>query len=267
MQRRSKSLEEIINPRRPLRRRIRGWNPRRKRMGVIRKLRPFVTRSNRERATAVIKLRNRLRLERHIYGGRFVGSSDILNPERPVLYKQEAHVFFPGTDKRVFWNALIVTARKAFWDVVGSTASKRAADMLPKKEEPFNIDELFEPASFNAWGQATSYRMRETKEETYEVFGGMTEKEYRAKLESEIIVREPPEIHESFSIDYQYEYGIGLNVVVDAEQIDRETVERMISRFFELGESEWQAETPVARERLPFEREWDAMLTIPDHQR
>ena len=236
-------------------------------MGVIRKLRPFVSRPNRERASAVIRLRNRLRLERHIYGGRFVGSSDILDPERPILYKQDAHVFFPGADKRVFWNAYIITARKAFWDAVGSMASERAAAMRPKRQEPFNIDDLFEPETFNAWGQATSYRMREKEEETYEVFDGMTERQYRAKLEKEIIASEPPQIYESFSIDDEYEYGIGLHVVVDAEQIDRETVERVIDRFTKLGEKEWKADIPVDRERLPFEREWDALMTIPVDKR
>lgn len=264
---RSKTLDEILNPSRPLRRRKRGWNPRRKRMGVIKKLRPFVTRSNRERASAVIKLRNKIRMQRHIFGGRFIGDSDIVNPDRPVLYQQEAFAYFPGTDKRVLWNAHIITVRKAFWDEVGDMASKRAAALLPKRDAPFNIDDLFEPVTFNAWGQATAYRMREREEERYDVFGGMTEREYEAELEKEIIAAEPPEIYESFFIDDEYEYGIGLKVVVDVEQIDREIVETVIDRFFTVGERDWRAETPVARERLPFEREWDALMTIPENQR
>lgn len=235
-------------------------------MGVIRKLRPFVTRSNRERASAVIRLKNRLRLQRHIYGGRFVGSLDILDPERPVLYKQDAHVFFLGTDKRVFWNAYIVTARKAFWDEVGSMASGRARQLMPKEEKAWDISDLFEPASFNAWGQATTYRMRE-RNDTYEAFGGLTRREYEAKLEKEIIAAEPPEIFESFTIDNGYEYGIGLNVVIDAELIDKETVERLIDRFLELGETAWRAESPVPRDRLPFETEMEALMTIPEDQR
>lgn len=267
MTHRPKTLEESLNPRRLYRRRKRGWNPRRKRMGVIRKLRPFVTRSNRKRASAVVKLRNKIRLQRHIFGGRFIGDSDIVNPNRPVLYQQECFAYFPGTDKRVLWNAHIITARKAFWDEVEDIASKRTAALRPQKEEPFNIDELFEPMTFNAWGQATTYRMREREEETHESFGGMTEREYSAKLEKEIIVNEPPEIYESFAVDRSYEYGIGLKVVVDAEQIDREIVELVIDRFLAIGETDWRTESPVQREKLPFETKMEAMMTIPEDQR
>ena len=261
------ALDELLNPRRPIRRRRkRKLSPHRKKMGGLWNLKPFVTRSNRERASAVIRLKNRLRLERHIYGGRFVGSSDILAPERPVLYKQDAHVFFLGTDKRVFWNAYIVTARKAFWDEVGSMASGRTRKLMPKEEKPWDIDDLFEPVSFNAWGQATAYRMRE-QNESYDELGGMTRREYEAKLEKEIIATEPPEIFESFAIDKGYEYGIGLNVVIDAELIDKETVERVIDRFLELGETDWRAEPPVPRDKLPFITNMEALMTIPEDQR
>lgn len=205
-------------------------------------------------------------MQRHIFGGRFIGDSDIVNPDRPVLYQQEAFAYFPGTDKRVLWNAHITTARKAFWDEVGSMASDRASAMLPEKEEPFDLDDLFEPVSFNAWGQATAYRMRE-RDETYAEFGGLPRREYEARLEKEIIATEPPVIHESFSIDPGYEYGIGLKAVVDAEQINREIVETVIDRFFAIGETDWRADSPVPRDRLPFEAEMDAMMTIPSEKR
>ena len=266
MKRRLKTLEELLTLRPPFHRRKRRWNTRRKGMDTIKKLRPFVTRSNRERASTVIRLKNRLRLERHIYGGRFVGSSDILDSERPALYKQDAHVFFLGTDKRVFWNAYIVTARKAFWDEVGSMASARTRKLMPKEEKPWDIDDLFEPVSSNAWGQATAYRMRE-QNESYDELGGMIRREYEAKLEKEIIATEPPEIFESFTIDNGYEYGIGLNVVIDAELIDRETVERVIDRFLELSETDWRAESPVPRDKLPFITNMEALMTIPGDQR
>ena len=266
MTRRPKTLEEILYTRRPLRRRKKGWNLRRKRMGVIRKLRSFVTRSNRKRASAVIKLKNKLRFQRHIFGGRFIGDSDIINPDRPVLYRQEASAFFPGTDKRVLWNAHIITACKAFWDEVGSLAFDRVWGVTPKEEKERDIFDDFEPVSFNAWGQATAYRMRE-RNESHEAFGGLTRREYKAKLEKEIIANEPPEIYESFTTDDAYEYGIGLKVVVDAEQIDREIVELVIDRFLAVGETDWRAESPVPRDRLPFETEMDALMTIPEDQR
>ena len=262
-----KTLEEILNPRRPLRcRRRRRLSPHRRKMGGMWNLKPFVTRSNKERAGAVIKLRNKLRMHKHLFGGRFIGDPDIVNPDRPVLYQQEALVYFPGTDKRVLWNAYIITARKAFWDEVGSMAFDRVWAMLPKEEKEQDIFSDFEPVSFNAWGQATEYRLRE-EDESYEELEGMTREEYKARLEKEIVTNEPPEIYESFAIDKSYEYGIGLKVVVDAEQIDRETVEMIIDRFLAVGETDWRSETAVPREKLPFETEMEAMMTIPPDKR
>lgn len=267
MTRRLKTLEEILNPRRPFRRRRRRrLSPHRRKMGGMWNLKPFVTRSNRERVSAVIKLRNKLRMRKHIFGGRFIGDSDIVNPDRPVLYQQEAFVYFPGTDKRVLWNAYIITARKAFWDKVGSMAFDRTRAMLPKEEKERDIFSDFEPVSFNAWGQATAYRLRE-RDESFEELGGMTQLEYEAKLEKEIIASEPPEIYESFSIDRGYEYGIGLKVVVDAEQINRETVEMVIDRFLAAGEADWRSEAAVPREKLPLETEMEALMTIPPDKR
>ena len=195
----------------------------------------------------MIKLRNKIRMRRHIFGGRFIGDSDIANPDRPVLYQQEAFAYFPGTDKRVLWNAHIITARKAFWDEVGGLAFDRVWAVTPKEEKERDIFEDFEPVSFNAWGQATAYRIRE-RNEVHDAFSGLTREEYKARLEKEIIANEPPEIYESFSTDDEYEYGIGLKVVVDAEQIDREIVELVIDRFLAAGGTDWRAEFPVPRE-------------------
>ena len=58
-----------------------------------------------------------------------------------------------------------------------------------------------------------------------------------------------------------------LNVVIDAELIDKETVERVIDRFLELGETDWRAEPPVPRDKLPFITNMEALMTIPEDQR
>ena len=54
---------------------------------------------------------------------------------------------------------------------------------------------------------------------------------------------------------------------MDAEQIDRETVEMVIDRFLAADEAGWRSEAAVPREKLPFETEMEALMTIPPDKR
>jgi hypothetical protein len=72
-------------------------------------------------------------------------------------------------------------------------------------------------------------------------------------LTEEIVKHEPPKVFESFTTDHSYRYGIGLNVVIHAEEINRATIEKAIYRFRTIGETDWQAAEPVPRNELPYE--------------
>ena len=112
------------------RRRCRKLSPIRKRRGGMWNLRPFVTLSPRKRANAVVRLRNKIRMQNPLLGRRFCGGIDLVDPDRPWQYQQDAQVYFCGTDKRVYWNAYISTARKNFWEKVSEAATDRAV-ILP----------------------------------------------------------------------------------------------------------------------------------------
>lgn len=251
---------------RPYRQRTFKFSSRRKRMGVLKKIRPFMTRSPRVRANEVVRLRNLLRMTSSLFGGRFTGNPSIVDPERPLLYQQDAEVYFLGTDKRVLWSAYIRTAREEFWNETGERAKARVSAMLSKEEQRQRSSLRFQPIEYNAWGQPTSFILME-HEERYPQFGDLTYNQYREQVEKEIITSGPPEIYESFTIDEKYEYGIGLFAVVDAESISRETIEQVIDRFLENGETDWRSETPVPRSKLPFETEMETMKTIPLEKR
>ncbi len=229
-------------------------------------LRPFVTLSPRKRANAVVRLRNNIRMQKPVSGGRFFGTPDLIDPERPRQYLQDAHVYFCGTDKRVYWNAHIFTAGKDFWGKVSEAASDRARAMLSEEECEREFVFNFSPVEYDAWGHPTSFTL-EDNELTYPQFGGLSYDAYKGKLEAELIANEPPEVYESFKIDREFEDGIGLYVVVDAEYIDKEVVERVINRFLAVGETDWQSDTPVPREKLPFETEIEFLMTVPPEKR
>jgi hypothetical protein len=148
------------------------------------------------------------------------------------------------------WNAIIVTAAREFWNEVEDIAFNRAWDMLTPEEQAAEGRIKFDPI----WMKGQKhFEMREKPRVEYEKFGGLTYHEYKEKLNEEIIQLEPPEVYESFSTDSTYEYGIGLNVVIHAEEINRGTIEKAIQRFREIGETDWRAATPVPRNTLPLE--------------
>ena len=154
-------------------RRRRKLSPLRKRRGGMWNLRPFVTLSPRKRANAVVRLRNKIRMRRPVFGGRFFGGIDLVDPERPWQYRQDAHVYFCGTDKRVYWNAYISTAKKDFWEQVSEIASDRARAMLSEEERERELAFNLSPAEYDAWGYPTAFTPDE-KEHVYPRFGGLS---------------------------------------------------------------------------------------------
>lgn len=247
-------------------RRRRKLSPLRKKRGGMWNLRPFVTLSLRKRANAVVRLKNKIRMRKSVFGGRFFGGADLIDPDRPWQYQQDTQVYFCGTDKRVYWNAYIFTARKDFWAKVSEAAFDRARAMLSDEDREREFMSNFSPAKHDAWGYPTSFTL-EKKEYTYPQFGGLSYGAYKDKLEMEIITSDPPEVYESFRIDREFEDGMGLYVVVDATHIDREVVERVIDRFFEVGETDWRADSPISLDKLPYETEMEFLMTIPPEKR
>lgn len=125
-----------------------------------------------------------------------------------------------------------------------------------EQEEEFRMD--FEPASRDVWGRVTTWTSVDHHHPRLQ-FGGLTYWDYCRQLEREIIEREPPVVYESFELDRSYAYGTGLHLVVDAEGFDRVTIERVIDRFMEIGQTNWRAADPVPRERLPYVSQTDAL--------
>lgn len=87
---------------------------------------PFVSLPRHERSDERIRLKGKIRRDTAEYGGRFTSSLVLNEPGRPDLYKQWFDFYFPGVDRFTIWNAEIVTARQAFWDVAHNEAFSRA---------------------------------------------------------------------------------------------------------------------------------------------
>ncbi len=226
---------------------------------------PFVTLPRHKRSHEVFRLKGQMRRDAKEYGGRFTSWLVLNEQGRPDLYNQSFEFYFPGLDRFTFWNASIVTARKAFWDKTHNLAETRAADALTPEQLEQIAKLEFVPAERSKTGKILTYKLAKHENMRFDQFGGLTFNEQRSKLESDIIRNEPPLVHESFTIDLTYSYGIGLEIVLDVNVINQASIESAIDRFVEIGEINWISPESVHREHLPVMSEHEALedITLP----
>lgn len=214
----------------------------------MRKYTPYSELSPRRRRDAFIRLRGRVLGDTPTFGGKFTSHQILDEPERPALFNQWFDFLFLGLDERTIWNAEIITARRHSWDKVKSLAWDRTTALMSEEEQAAEFKLEFEPIVHH---RRKGYRLKPRERRNYAAFGGLTFEEYIEQVAAGIIRDEPPPVHESFRTDREYRYGIGLHIVVDAEEIDREVIETTIARFQDQGEADWTAPEPVSCERLP----------------
>jgi hypothetical protein len=215
---------------------------------------PFVNLTRRRRRDMYVSLRWRITQEGSKYGGKFTTDHVLDEPERPRVYKQSSDAFFLGSERTTIWNMSICTAAAAFWSKTHAIAYERAFSLLSQeqKEQRWKRWEADWEGPFVSDGKKY-YTMVKRPEQPYDCFGGLTLPEYEEKSELEIIENEPPEVFESLTTHRQCIYGLGLQAVVQADEINREVIEATIDRFRQVGETDWHAEKPVDRNLLPFE--------------
>lgn len=168
---------------------------------------------------------------------------------------------FLGLDGRTIWNAEIVTARMDFWGRVNDMAFDRVTALMSEeeREEEFRMD--WEPIFH---GRHKMYQLVAREKRRYPVFGNLTFREYEEQVNARIIVDEPPAVYERFETDREYRYGIGVKLVIDAEEINRAVVEAALERFRAQGEGNWTAAAAVPRRRLPVETENAAFAAVKE---
>ena len=217
------------------------------------KRRPFIALAKSRRTREGFELRRKIKRDKGLFGGRFYSHTE-LNPESNLITNQWFDFLFTGRHKHEIWNAEIITARLAFWEKVDSIAFDRAYAQLSAEEREKEFSRISTRLDNGYFRWEKQFPMIQ-----YPQFDGLTYDEYCYQLERQILNSEPPEIYESFRLDYSFRNGVGLNIVVDAEAISYSLIDQSIDRFLALGQKAWRSEIPVSRERLPFETEHDLM--------
>ncbi|WP_205882018.1 hypothetical protein [Leeia aquatica] len=214
------------------------------------RLLPFEHWPRHRRSEAVIQLKNRMRRYAADYGGRFDSLFALDDPEPAAAGCNWFDFYFPGSNRFTLWNASLVTARVAFQDEAGRLAREQAHAALTAVEREAERQIEFIPALFSDTGKVWAYEAVSPPEPHYARFEGRTLHQQITKLKVDILHHTPPVIHERFQILPGYRYGVGLNMVLDVEVIDRTVVEYAIDRFLAVGECNWQSAQPVPLDRL-----------------
>ncbi|CAM4394239.1 MULTISPECIES: hypothetical protein [Klebsiella/Raoultella group] len=177
------------------------------------KYRPFTSLSRRKRRAKTFEVKNLIYRERYRCGGLFYDDCD-MNAAVASGNWRWSDILFLGRDPAVFWNAEIITASEAFNDRVESIAFDEAWSMLDDDERQYD------------------FRYKSA----FPQFAGLTWMEYIEKREQEIARENPPVVHCGYRILPGYVSGIGLQIIVDVDLLNRDVIESTIADFIARDE-------------------------------
>ena len=165
----------------------------------------------------------------------------LVDPEDPQRVHHWIDVYFLSADRFTFWNATIMTLELAQQDELRDQSFKLAYAQLSAEEieHEFAIETVNVPRTRP--GQVRSRLWIQRPKQCYPQFDGRTFHAECERLEVHLLATDPPDVRETFEIDRDYAYGLGLDAVVDEPTLDRAAVERCIQRFRDLGERDWSA--------------------------
>jgi hypothetical protein len=237
---------------------------------------PFCELSKTKRRKEWFNTRRDIEKDRDRFQGRFTSYYSLHEPGSPECTGgcgyddvcvpgfqsccQSHDFYFLGKQKYEVWSAEMQTACRDFWNTVDNMSFERAWAMLSPEEQAMDdkheMDEHI-PCCWDSNGKVLAYEVKSHPPLLFPQYGNLSFYDYSEQLEREIVAKEPPEIYESFEIDYSDPNGIGLRIILEVDVITVPLVIQTIDRFFEMGLKPWKSEKPVARERLPMQTETD----------
>lgn len=227
------------------------------------KFTPFSELPRSKQCDEYLNLHAKIKKHQDQNGPNFWCDCKLHEEDRPALYDQIMQFQFLGNDGYTIWNAILSTAARDYWERISELACDAAdAALTPEdkaKHNEFMKDRNWLTPNYSAQGRVLNYSMR--KEEPYASHGTRTRHDWMAEYEENLIKNDTgttAPVYESFHIDPEFEYGIGLYTVMDVDTINATTIETMIAKFRAIGEKDWQADTPVPHARLP-KKTFDAL--------
>jgi len=216
------------------------------------KFTPFSKLSLHKKRDLYVRLRNKIKQRAQDYGQNFTSHLVLNEPGRPSIFNQWFDFYFLGLDGVTIWNTVLYTASEAYWNAIKDLAFEESYRICPENKDDTDLGRLFIPVYDEVTGKKLHYIMREPAVKP--ALGSRTRSQFVEDYGSKLIHEDTGDtapVFESFTIDASYRYGIGLVAIVDALEINAETIESMIEKFRSIGEQNWKNPTPVDRSRLP----------------
>lgn len=195
---------------------------------------PFTARSRSQRKSTTFRLKHQIQCASERCGGLFYDQCDIAVMEESGRWTW-SDIIFLSADRATFWNATIITASDAFTDEVENLALERASAIKTVSADIVRDEET---------GRSTLDLS--PLREPLDAFGGLSWSAYVEKQEEEIARNSPPEIYCGYRILPGFRYGIGLEMIVDADVLSIDVINAAIRDFWERGEKNWTASVPAA---------------------
>jgi hypothetical protein len=138
---------------------------------------------------------------------------------------------FLSKKERIFWNVEIITARVAFEDKITDIAFTQLNEILGEdwhQKYPLFIE-----------GEQINHEekiLQPIEEKSIPELGGLTWPQWLNNKKIELADSGKYSIHESVVIDKSYQYGRGLHIIKNVENISIDVINKFITEFLENGE-------------------------------
>ncbi len=200
---------------------------------------PLTSLSRRKRRAKALRVKNLIYRERGRLGGIFFDECD-QDVALASGHWTWSDILFLSHDPALFWNAEIVTANVAFADAVEDIAFNEALSKLDaaEKDDLMHVDFIPDVSS-----QGKTWLRNPPR--NYPQFDGLTFNDFVDKRALEIARDNPPAIYCGYRILPGYAFGVGLQMVVDADRLNRAVIETAIADFRARGERHWMSDVPA----------------------
>lgn len=182
---------------------------------------PFAFRSRRAQKRAYRHVLNNIRRAAPILGGKFYC--------RHYMHGENGWIdgYFLGTQKPIFYNFCIQTARYAYKEMVVDLAWEKSYEVAPVDADPSIFDRTVKDPLSGLYVTAAREPHR------YPELDGMTRLEWTQAQLPGISNGLEVKVYEHWRLHRNYHSGVGLHATIDAHFLTIETVNAFIDRFLQ----------------------------------
>jgi hypothetical protein len=209
---------------------------------------PFVDLSRHRQKDQFIRARNRIRRAAPVLGGRFY-THDYLHGENGW-----ANAIFLSPRPPLFYNALLRTTRYAYREEVENLASDASYELAPDREPDFFSRGRRDPK--------TKYWVYDYEPLRYPELDGLTRQDWITRELPRFADARTVHVFESWTLHRDYEFGLGLEAVIDVPFLTIEALHGFIDRFL-AAETDFRSDTPLSygyEEAGPWGLESNALI-------